>query len=84
MTQCRAADSTASGGPYPDDTARTLNIPAANAKGYAINVAALPNGNPMPFLTAYPTGQLRPNASILNAFQRQVVTNAAIIPAARR
>jgi hypothetical protein len=89
VTQCRASDSTVSGGPYPDDTTRTINIPAAagcsgipsNAQGYAINVTALPGGNPMPFLTAYPTGQARPNASILNAFQGQVVTNAAIIPA---
>jgi serine protease len=35
----------------------------------------------MPFLTAYPTGQVRPNASILNAFQGQIVSNAAIVPA---
>jgi hypothetical protein len=89
VTQCRASDSTVSGGAYPDDTARTINVPAAsgcsgipsNAQGYAINVTALPNGNPMPFLTAYPAGQPRPNASILNAFQGQVVTNSAIIPA---
>ena len=35
----------------------------------------------MPFLTAWPTGQSQPNASILNAFQGQTVTNAAIVPA---
>jgi len=35
----------------------------------------------MPFLTAWPTGQPRPNASVLNAFQGQTVTNSAIIPA---
>jgi hypothetical protein len=35
----------------------------------------------MPFLTAYPTGQPRPNASILNAFQGQVVSNSALVPA---
>ena len=89
VTQCRASDSTASGGPYADDTTRPISIPAAsgcsgipsNARGYAINVTALPNGNPMPFLTAYPTGQPRPNASILNAFQGQIVSNSAIVPA---
>lgn len=89
VTQCRAIDSTVSGGPFADDTARTINVPATtgcsgippSAQGYAINVTALPNGNPMPFITAYPTGQPRPNASILNAFQGQVVSNAAIIPA---
>ncbi|MBL8209991.1 MAG: hypothetical protein JNK87_04735 [Bryobacterales bacterium] len=89
VTQCRASDSTVAGGPYADESTRTINVLAAaactgipaNAKAYAINVTALPNGNPMPFLTAYPTGQPRPGASILNAFQGQVVTNAAIVPA---
>ncbi|MBI4905769.1 MAG: hypothetical protein HY820_19200 [Acidobacteria bacterium] len=89
VKQCRASDSTLTGGPYADETSRTINIPTASgcsgipatAQGYAINVTALPDGNPMPFLTAYPSGQPRPNASILNAFQGQVVTNAAIIPA---
>jgi hypothetical protein len=85
VTQCRASAATT----YEDETRRTMHIPTApgctgipaNAKGYAINVTAMPNGNPMPFLTAFPTGQQRPNASMLNAFQGQVVTNAAIIPA---
>lgn len=89
VKQCRAADSRVSGGAYPDDSVRTIGIPRVagcqgipeSARGYAINVTALPNGNPMPFLTAYPTGQPRPNASILNAFQGQVVTNGAIVPA---
>jgi serine protease len=35
----------------------------------------------MPFLTAYPTGQTRPNASVLNAFEGQVVSNSVIIAA---
>lgn len=89
VTPCRASDSTASGGTYPADTARTINVPGASgcsgipttARGYALNVTALPNGNPVPFITAYPTGQPRPNASILNAFQGQIVSNSAIIPA---
>ncbi|MBS1826059.1 MAG: VCBS repeat-containing protein [Acidobacteria bacterium] len=89
VTQCRASDSTVNGGQYADETTRTIAIPTATgcsgipptAKGYAINVTALPGGNPMPFLTAYPTGQPQPNASILNAFQGQVVTNSAIVPA---
>ncbi|MBS1826065.1 MAG: hypothetical protein JST93_12150, partial [Acidobacteria bacterium] len=29
----------------------------------------------------YPAGQSRPNASMLNAFEGQVVTNGAMIPA---
>ncbi|MBI4905775.1 MAG: hypothetical protein HY820_19230 [Acidobacteria bacterium] len=89
VKQCRAGNSTTSGGPYADETARTIHIPTAagcsgipaTAQGCAINVTALPNGNPMPFLTAYPTGQPRPNASILNAFQGQVVSSGAIVRA---
>jgi len=89
VTQCRASDSTVSGGIYNDDTTRTIDVPAsagcsgipASARGYALNVTALPNNNPMPFLTAYPNGQGRPNASILNAFEGQIVTNSAIVPA---
>lgn len=89
ITQCRASDSTVSGGIYTDNTVRTISIPTAagctgipvSARGYALNVTALPSGSPMPFVTAYPTGQNRPNASILNAFEGQIVTNSAIIPA---
>lgn len=89
VTQCRASDSTVNGGQYADESTRTIPIPTApgctgipaTAKGYALNVTALPGGNPMPFLTGYPTGQSQPNASILNAFQGQIVTNSAIIPA---
>ncbi|MBI4902751.1 MAG: VCBS repeat-containing protein [Acidobacteria bacterium] len=87
VTQCRANDST-NGAPYANESTRTINIPnsgctgiPANAQAYALNVTALPAGNPMPFITAFPTGQPQPNASILNAFQGQVVTNSAIIPA---
>ncbi|MCC6342569.1 MAG: trypsin-like peptidase domain-containing protein [Bryobacterales bacterium] len=90
VIQCRAYDTTAlSGLPFADNETRTIAVPVAagcsgipaNAKGYAVNVTAIPNGSPMPFITAYPTGQNRPNASILNAFQGQTVTNSAIIPA---
>ena len=35
----------------------------------------------MPFITAWPAGSAMPNASILNAFDGQIVTNAAIVPA---
>lgn len=89
VTQCRASDSTASGGIYADDTARTIAVPSAAgcagipaaARGYAMNVTAMPGGSPMPFVSAYPAGQSRPNASILNAFEGQIVTNSAIVPA---
>ena len=84
VTQCRASDAQ-----YADDTTRTIAIPTAGnctgipatAKGYVINATAVPAGSPMPFLTLYPTGQPRPNASVLNAFEGQTVTNTSIIPA---
>lgn len=91
--QCRASDTRNAAGPYGgpifgDETSRTIALPASscsgipsNAKGYVVNATALPDGSPMPFLTLWPTGQPRPNASVLNAFQGQVVTNSAIIPA---
>jgi hypothetical protein len=96
LVQCRVADSSSDAYPVPfgmpaytDESTRRLpvrnspqcvSIPSS-AKAYALNFTALPNGSPMPFLTAYPAGQGRPNASILNAFQGQVVTNSALIPA---
>ncbi|MBL8213628.1 MAG: DUF642 domain-containing protein [Bryobacterales bacterium] len=89
VTQCRVYDTNAVNGPaLASESARSVNVIAgacsgisASARGYAINVTAIPDGNPMPFLTAYPTGQPRPGASILNAFEGQTVTNFAIIPA---
>ena len=85
VMQCRAQDSTL----YQDDSTRTITLSNAGnctgipitAKAYAVNATALPGGSPMPFLTAYPIGQPRPDASLLNAFQGQTVTNSAIIPA---
>ncbi|MFN7937767.1 MAG: Ig domain-containing protein [Bryobacteraceae bacterium] len=53
----------------------------AGAKAFMVHFTVRPGGSSMPFLTAYPTGQPRPNASVLNAFQGQTVTNSAIIPA---
>ncbi|MBI4907205.1 MAG: hypothetical protein HY820_26510 [Acidobacteria bacterium] len=89
VKQCRVSDSSVSGSVYADDTARTISVPATGncagipitAKGYSVNVTAVPNGGSVPFITAYPTGQARPNASILNAFEGQIVANSAIVPA---
>ncbi|MCC6393904.1 MAG: hypothetical protein IT167_25120 [Bryobacterales bacterium] len=96
VTQCRAVDTTNAayvtgyGGPmFADDTTRSFAVPTspyctgipATAKGYALNVTAVPNGSPMPFLTVYPTGKSRPNASILNAFEGQTVSNSVVVPA---
>lgn len=92
ITQCRAADTRLANGPLggpilENEAARTIPIRSAcgglpaSAAAYAVNTTALPGGSPMPFLTLWPTGQGRPNASILNAFEGQIATNFAIIPA---
>lgn len=53
------------------------------AGGWALNATVIPNGNPMPFLTIWPSGQQRPNASLISVFQGQTVSSASIIPANR-
>jgi hypothetical protein len=93
ITQCRASDSRSQDGPFGgpifiDESRKTIPIPSSScqgipvgAKAYALTVTALPGGSPMPFLTLWPTGLAQPNASILNAFEGQTVSNSAIIPA---
>lgn len=77
------------GGPmFAEEAVRTVPIASAPvcqglttaAKAWVLNATVLPNGSPMPFLTLWPTGQPRPNASMLNAFQGQVITNQSIVP----
>ncbi|MBL8213555.1 MAG: hypothetical protein JNK87_22745 [Bryobacterales bacterium] len=83
LIQCRTL-STAFG----SEETRTVAIPAElcswagpAAKAYALNVTAIPSGQPMPFLTVYPAGQTRPGTSFLNAFEGQTQTNSVIVPA---
>lgn len=95
ITQCRAANSSdpsytgSFGGPiYGDTTKRTIPVPESTrctgipsgAKAYSLNATVIPNGNPMPFLTAWRTGQQQPNASIINAFQGQTVSSGFLVP----
>jgi hypothetical protein len=54
---------------------------ASTARAYAANATVIPNGSPMPFLTVWPSGQARPNASVINAFQGQTVSSGFIVPA---
>jgi hypothetical protein len=96
VTQCRIAHtnsasfSGAFGGPILGSrSTRTIPIPAsgcqgipATAKGYALNVTAIPEaGRSLPFLTVWPTGQPLPNASVLNAFEGQTVSAGFLVPA---
>ncbi len=85
VAPCRLADtrytSILAGG-----TARDFAIPQSGcgipstAQAYSLNVTAVPAGY-LGYLTAWPTGQARPNASTLNSWQGTVVANAAIVPA---
>lgn len=96
VTQCRISQSNDAsftgsfGGPaFADATSRSIPVPAssrcpgipASAKAYAINATVIPGGNPMPFLTVWPSGQPQPNASVINAFEGQTVSSAFIVPA---
>ncbi len=96
VTQCRLSNSTdntlqAPYGPpiFDNETTRTINptlsrcgqsLPAA-PRAYVLNATVIPNGNPMPFLTVWPTGQPRPGASVINAFEGQTVSSGFIVPA---
>lgn len=52
----------------------------STATAYSLNITVVPK-EPLLFLTAWPTGQTQPLASILNAPTGTVTANAAIIPA---
>ncbi|MBI4910124.1 MAG: family 16 glycosylhydrolase [Acidobacteria bacterium] len=92
LTQARFFDSRAAnslcGGPmFGDEITRSIPLIACagmppEARAVHFTATALPGGSPMPFLTVWPTGQGRPNASMLNAFQGQTVTNSDLVPVA--
>src|SRR5579872_1453660 len=57
----------------------SCNVPPS-AQAYSLNLTAVPPGS-LGFVTAWPTGQTRPLASVLNDLTGTDVANAAIIPA---
>ena len=94
LTPCRIADTRAgqgfsgSFGPpqMAANTSRVFPVQSsscsvpANARAYSLNMTAVPPG-PLTYLTTWPTGVTQPVVSTLNAFNGQVVANAAIVPA---
>jgi glucose/arabinose dehydrogenase len=94
VTPCRVADTRAGGGKsgafgppiVNGGTQRDFPIPQsacaipASAAAYAVNVTVVPQV-PMDYLTLWPTGQPRPFVSTLNAFEGQIVANAALVRA---
>lgn len=58
-------------------------LPAAPAYSMQLTLAPgeLTNGNPVAFVTAYPTGVPQPNISTMNSLFGYAVANSAIVPA---
>ncbi len=95
MTPCRILDTRSTSGftgafgppslaggasrSFPIQSSTTCAVPSI-AKAYSLNVTVVPLG-PLGFLTVYPTGATRPNASTLNDDQGVILANAAIVPA---
>jgi hypothetical protein len=60
-------------------TGSVCGLPAT-AQAYSLNMTVQPSG-PLGFLTTWPTGQVQPFVSTLNAPKGLVKANAALIPA---
>src|SRR5664280_1637297 len=59
----------------------TCNIPNS-AQAYSMNFTVVPvQGQPLGYLTVWPTGQSKPLVSTLNNLTATIVANAAIVPA---
>jgi hypothetical protein len=64
---------------FPVQSSPNCTIPSV-AKAYSFNVTVIPPGF-LGFITVYPTGQARPNASTMNDLTGLVLANAAIVAA---
>jgi len=94
VTPCRAVDTRAgqgtSGAFGPPQMAagetRSFPLPTSSCRlpstalAYSLNMTVAPPG-PMQYLAAWPAGQNQPLVSTLNAYNGQIVANAAIVPA---
>ena len=95
MTPCRLVDTRDSARAAPFGTPafnageiRTLPLPEstdctvpANAVAYSLNIAVVPLGTAMRWLTAWNTGAAQPSSSTLNDKAGLVTSNSAVIPA---
>jgi endosialidase-like protein len=95
MTPCRVVDTRTGSGftgafgtpnlvggasrTFPIRSSTTCSIPSI-AQAYSFNITIVPPGF-LDFITVWPTGQARPNASTLNGYVNTVIANAAIVPA---
>jgi hypothetical protein len=95
LTPCRLIDTRNPDGPlggprlqinqerdFPLLQATGCGIPPSGAEAYSFNVTVVPQGGePLSYLTVWPTGLPQPGASTLNALTGTVTANAAIVPA---
>ena len=65
--------------PPVDVVNSVCNTPQA-AQAFVFNASIVPVAGPVYFLTLWPDGELRPNASTLNAYDGAVTSNMAIVP----
>jgi hypothetical protein len=95
MTPCRVVDTrtgqgfTGAFGPpslvggasrtFPIQSSPNCSIPPI-AQAYSFNITVV-TFSFLDFITVWPTGQARPNASTLNGYVQTVIANAAIVPA---
>lgn len=92
ITPCRIADtrqaagsqggpSLSAGGQRSFPVAGVCGVPAG-AQAYSLNFTAVPSGgNPLGYLTTWPSGEAQPLASTLNAVTGTVTANAAVLRA---
>src|SRR5213079_3207582 len=64
---------------FPVQSSSTCTIPSI-AQAYPFNITVV-TFSFLDFITVWPTGQARPNASTLNGYVQTVIANAAIVPA---
>jgi hypothetical protein len=93
MTPCRAVDTRSGslpfGGPaFASGEIRAIPLPSstscvipATAVAYSLNIAVVPVGTAMRWLTAWDTYGTQPNISTLNDKAGLVTSNAAVVPA---
>ncbi len=84
VAPCRVLDTRANNGSPFSGTLRvnltgSLCALPATAQGYVLNATVVPQPT-LGYLTLWPDGQERPNASILNAVDGAITSNMAIVP----
>jgi hypothetical protein len=93
MSPCRVVETRSPAGPFGGPAfaageTRTYAIPTgpcagipATAVAFSVNIAVIPLGTQMKWLTAWDTGSPQPHASMLNDYTGQITSNSAVVPA---